>query len=201
MVSFSERIRKRAGNKGGFSLAETLLAVLILLLVSVIVATGMPAATNAYNKIVLGANARTMLSTAITALHDEIGTARDVKKVEGKEGITYFNASTGAKAQISLNEDYAIQIQDYMTLSDDLIHDTGAKKGEGHELVSGAGFTPRMYVTYKTIDYSDGIVSIEELKVCRSDNDYVLATFSDASDVFFKIRVISAGFDETETGD
>ena len=59
------KAKSKLKDSRGFSLAETLLAVLILLLVSVVVATGMPAVTNAYNKVVLGANAKTMLSTAV----------------------------------------------------------------------------------------------------------------------------------------
>ena len=49
---------KRIKNQSGFTLAETLLTVLILLLVSGIVATGMPAVQTAYEKIVISANAQ-----------------------------------------------------------------------------------------------------------------------------------------------
>jgi len=45
-------------SQAGFSLAETLVAILILLLVSVIVANGVPVAQNAYEKVVVGANAK-----------------------------------------------------------------------------------------------------------------------------------------------
>ena len=207
--------KKKLRARGGFTLAETLLAVLILLLVSVIVATGMPAATNAYNKVILGANAKTMLSTAVTALHDEIGTAWRVepgKKNNGTDDptkLSYFNASTGAKSTISLDTEgnNAIQVQDYQPLlkEDDLIHDkevTGFKTGAPRHLVSDS--TAGMYVTYTSIGYDDstGIVTIAGLKVCKNDADStVLAEFSgaDGKPKDFTIRVISKDLKEENT--
>ena len=183
-------------SRRGFTLAETLLAVLILLLVSAIVATGMPAAMNAYNKIVLGANAKVMLSTAITALHDEIGTAWKVVKTapESKE-LVYFNASTGAKSRISLDttDHNAIQVQDYLSLSGDLIHDVDYNKSTTRHLVadSNAG----MYVTYNEISFNavTGIVTINGLKVCKKSNGATLVEFAreNGASKDFTIRVIS----------
>lgn len=184
-------------SRRGFTLAETLLAVLILLLVSAIVVTGMPAATNAYNKIVLGANAKVMLSTAITALHDEIGTAwKVVKTAPGSKELVYFNASTGAKSKISLDDGKSIQVQDYLSLSGDLIHDNVSVQGRAHHLVadSKAG----MYVTYEKIRFDDetGIVSIEHLKVCKKESNGAGATLvefagENGASKDFTIRVIS----------
>lgn len=187
-------IKHKLREKRGFSLAETLLAVLILLLVSVVVATGMPAATNAYNKVILGANAKMMLSTAITALHDEIGTAWKVGKVEGdttNTKLAYFNASTGAKSELSLDNGKAIQIKDYLSLSGDLIHDASYTEGEAYHLV--ADEKAGMYVTYTQIGYSDGIVTIEGLKVKKDDGTTVLAQFADENGTAkdFTIRVLS----------
>ena len=205
--------KNKLGARGGFSLAETLLAVLILLLVSVIVATGMPAATNAYNKVILGANAKTMLSTAVTALHDEIGTAWKVEPGKKDDGtadstkLSYFNASTGAKSTISLDADgnNAIQIQDYLPLGSDLIHDEGVanfKTGEPRHLVADS--TAGMYVTYTSVSYeeSEGIVTIEGLKVCKNDADNtVLVQFSggNGAEKDFTIRVISKDLVEADT--
>ena len=190
----------KACNNGGFTLAETLLAVLILLLVSTIVATGMPAAVNAYNKVVLGANAKVMLSTAITALHDEIGTAWKVEPSSDNKSLTYFNASTGAKSTISLDANSIIQIQDYVSLTDDLIHDSTAKQGEAHHLVANANLG--MYVTYTEISYDEdkSLVTITKLRVCKKTNDTeetILASFSgeDGAPVDFTIRVLSEAKD------
>jgi len=191
MKNGTAKRKLKTGN--GFTLAETLLAVLILLLVSVIVATGMPAAVNAYNKIVLGANAKTMLSTAVTALHDEIGTAWKVESSADKQSLVYFNGSTGAKSKISLGDDRSIMIQGFIPLSDDLIHDV-AVSGDAYPLVSGERFTPKMYVTFSGIEYVDGIVTVSGLKVCKAGDNAELAEFEDGSGnpAELKIRVISA---------
>ena len=189
-------LTKKLSARGGFTLAETLLAVLILLLVSVVVATGMPAVTNAYNKVILGANAKVMLSTAITALHDEIGTAWDVKGIDG--GLSYFNASTGAKSELSRDsaDHNAIQIKDYVSLSNDLIHSTDYTPGAPRHLVPDA--TSGMYVTYTDISYveADGIVTVSGLKVCKKSDDSLLVEYTGENG--FTIRVISK--DAAETG-
>ena len=166
---------KRLKTQSGFTLAETLLAVLILLLVSVIVATGIPVARNAYEKVVLAANAQAMLSNAITNLRDELGTAWKVKK-ENATTVSYFNANTGAKAEISLatNGYPAIQIQDYIPLpEDDLIHtaSTGSTLAEGEPYHLVPDRNTSLYATYESIDIVNDIVKINGLKVCKqSDN-------------------------------
>lgn len=102
--------KKKLKNRGGFTLAETLLAVAILLLVSAIVATGMPAAKNAYEKVVLASNAEVLLSTAASALRDELGTAWNVQE-RTNGGVTYFSASTGTRTELTI--DGTIKIKEY----------------------------------------------------------------------------------------
>lgn len=197
-------LKRKFKDSRGFSLAETLLAVLILLLVSVVVATGMPAATNAYNKVILGANAKVMLSTVITALHDEIGTAWCVETDKSDTTkLTYFNASTGAKSELSLNGGKAIQVQDYLSLSDDLIHDEKIyTSGDAYDLVVDP--EGKMYATYTKISYDDaeGIVTIEGLKVVKAPDGAIdLAKYAgeDGQQADLKIRVISKDVAETGT--
>ena len=52
------KLRRRLSDSCGFTLAELLLVILILLLVSSVVAAGVPAAANAYQKVVDSANAQ-----------------------------------------------------------------------------------------------------------------------------------------------
>lgn len=66
-------------SNSGMTLAETLLAVLILLMVSSIVATGIPVAQNAYEKVILSSNAEMLLSTSLTALRGELSTAKHIR--------------------------------------------------------------------------------------------------------------------------
>ena len=57
--------KKRYCNTHGFTLGETLLAVLIMLLAASIMVSGIPAARAAYEKVVLSSNAEVLLSTAV----------------------------------------------------------------------------------------------------------------------------------------
>lgn len=192
--SADKLVKRKLRDKRGFSLAETLLAVLILLLVSVVVATGMPAATNAYNKVILGANAKVMLSTAITALHDELGTAWQVKPITG--GLTYFSASTGAKTNLTKGEDGKLWVEEYVSQSDDLIHDITEEKhkeehkDKGHLLVPDTN--SKMYVTCGGITYNEntGIATISDLKILKQDGTE-LAKYASDNGTNFNIRVIS----------
>ena len=94
------RITKKLKNRSGFSLAETLVAIIILLLVSAIVAEGVPVAQNAYDKVVVAANAKVMLSTAITALRNELATAQRITVKDNV--ITYYSTDRGAMSKIYL---------------------------------------------------------------------------------------------------
>ena len=110
------KIRKKLNSRVGFTLAETMLAVLILLLVSMIVANGMPVARTAYEKVVLTSNAETLLTTAVSALRNELGTAWKVEPRTGG-GVTYFNASTGSRSELYV-ESNTIKILDYAKATD-----------------------------------------------------------------------------------
>ena len=59
-------IKKKLNMQRGFSLAETLVVVLIILLVSSVIAAGMPAAQKAYNNVLVTADAQVYMSTALT---------------------------------------------------------------------------------------------------------------------------------------
>lgn len=135
----------RLKSQAGFTLAETLLAVLILLLVSGIVATGVPVAKNVYEKTIVAANAHVLLSTTVSALKDELGTAWDVDVKPGS--ITYFSADTGTKARLYLSDDKkTIMIQDYAEVDGLIITDGGI--GTSHPLVSDKTATDDLYVTF-----------------------------------------------------
>ena len=89
--------------KTGMTLAETLMAVLILLLVASVVTAGIPAATRAYMNAVDAANAYSLLSTTVNALRNEFSTAWGVK-VADAENVVYYSSKTGAKTKLSLTD-------------------------------------------------------------------------------------------------
>lgn len=181
-MKWMRKLKERAG----FTLAEMLLATLILLLVSSIVVAGIPAAKNAYEKVVLGSNAQILLSTTAAALRDELGTAWDVENVSPTE-LRYFSADTGAVSKLYIQEN-VIMLQEFAGLEDI----DGNKTGRVRPLVSEAAATSDLYVTYDSVSYDDsGIVIFSGLKVCRSSNDAVIAGMGDESDGALAIRVFS----------
>ena len=181
-MKWMRKLKERAG----FTLAEMLLATLILLLVSSIVVAGIPAAKNAYEKVVLGSNAQILLSTTAAALRDELGTAWDVKAGEGE--LRYFSADTGTVSRLYI-ENNMIMLQEYAGLEDI----DGNKTGRVRPLISEAAATSDLYVTYGSVSYDgqNGIVKFSDLKVCRSSNDAVIAGMGDESGGSLTIRVFS----------
>ena len=170
---------RKLNSRGGFTLAETLLAVLILLMVSVIVATGVPVAKNAYEKVVIAANAQVLLSTAVNTLRDELGTAWDVEVVEEGEPkttkIKYFCADTGARAEIYLNaeKDNTVYRTRFAQQTADMdvpgiSFDDGVR--QDGPLVSPQASTDRLRVKYDSVTMAGDVVTFEGLKVYLKDD-------------------------------
>ena len=106
----------------GFTLAETLLAVVILLLASSIVGAGMPAAVKAYRNAIDAANAQVLLSATVNALRSELTTARDVTVESDTNIIKYYSAQTGSRSKIYIESEEdgpdKIMLQPYDDLDD-----------------------------------------------------------------------------------
>ena len=162
---------RKVNSRGGFTLAETLLAVLILLMVSVIVATGVPVAKNAYEKVVVAANAQVLLSTAVNTLRDELGTAWDVEVVEEGETepkIKYFCADTGARAEIYLNAEKGTVYRKRFADMDEL--GISVATDQDGPLVSPQASTDRLRVKYDSVTMAGDVVTFEGLKVYLKDD-------------------------------
>ena len=163
--------KRKLKNRSGFTLAETLLAVLILLLVSGIVASGIPAAKNAYLKVIVGANAQALASTTVNALKDELTSAWDVQKcLDGS--ITYFSANTGARSKIFLESgsdgtSAVIKLQEYIGMGIALegVTEGALDRHEARPLVSDKAKTSDLYVTYDSVsvDATDDTVTFTNL--------------------------------------
>lgn len=175
------------GNEG-YTLAEVLMAVLIMLLVSSIVAAGIPVARNAYERVVLASNGEVVLSTTITALRNELGTAQKIEVNTANDEIVYYNPARGTTARIyfgpyTTSKDITIQtimIQHYYS-KDSLSKGTGAVP-----LISEKSATADLYVACSKVTYKDGIVTFENLSVDRQSGDTGVASRESIS-----IRVIS----------
>ena len=168
----------KAGRKlnmtAGFTLVEMLTAILILLMVSSVVAAGIPAAINAYEKVVIASNAEVLLSTTITALRNELGTADEVTVLNADgsnadpapgEGISYRSSATGAKAKLHLDPvesgktEKTIKLKRYAEVAD----------SEEVWLISRQASTADLYVTYDSVSYDKdtGVVTFSNLRVMR----------------------------------
>lgn len=167
------KARKKLNNRSGFTLAETLLAVLILLLVSGIVATGVPAAKNAYLKVVVGSNAQALLSTTAAALRDELGSAWSVKN-EGTDIVSYYSSDTGAISELDCSGDN-IQLREYVTVTG-FNEGAGSYEGQAHPLVSKKAATKDLKVSCH-IHYNEasGVVEVTDLVVKNTENTELAA--------------------------
>lgn len=94
--------KNKLQSKHGFSLVEMLTAVLILALMLSFLGGGIVVVKNAYENITLKAEARTLLSTAITSISTELQQAKDIQNKVGTNGtyISFYN--TGREYRMSL---------------------------------------------------------------------------------------------------
>ena len=168
-------IKKIKQNQSGFSLAETLMAVLILLMVSEVVAVGIPSAASALSKIVDASNAQLLLSTTITKLRDELSTARvnDTDNIVCSAASIQFVDGSGILCEIRCvteGDAKGIYIKEGTTDERLLISNAAANKNLHAECTFG---------------YDKGIVTISGLKILKDDKEIV-------RERIVKINVIAA---------
>lgn len=181
-------MKRKLNNQSGFSLAETLLTILILMLVSVIVANGVPVARDAYEKVVIGANAKVLLSTAVSAMRDELATAREIK-VNGTT-ITYFSADRGAISKLSIEGSPSeIMLKEYIK-KDPLTEALTDNMAKPRYLVPKSAATGDLYVKYGQVELKTQYIEIKGLGVYRASKpDAAMAS----TDLKIRLLVPSAG--------
>ena len=186
-------------NRGGFTLAETLIAVLILTMVAGIVAGGIPAARNALDKAVDTSHSQLLLSTTMTSLRNELATASSItcaSETVNEDGsvaedpaarkiISYVDSS-GAVCTLQ-SEDDGIYVE--KEASPDISSGVNHPRIPHRLLVSEQAATKNLYAAFTSASYNNGIVKIEGLKVCKKQGDSELV-LSDLGDVAFEIEVI-----------
>ena len=171
-------------DSGAFTLAEALVATIILLLVSVIMITGIPAAINAYNNVVIASNSEALLST-MSALRNELATAKDIR-VESDQEISYYNPAISARSKIRCSGT-DIMLQRYAV--DETLGNEGSDEVR---LVSEAASDKdkQLHIVFDEVQYDSdsGVVTFSSLNVNRKDN-----TPTNTGAPVYSIRVISEG--------
>lgn len=165
-----KRIKTRLARKKGFTLAETLLAILILLMVTAVVAAGIPVAANAYERVVMASNAQLLLSTTMTRMRDELGTATNI--TVGADNVTIsYTADTGRNKSIHFapGSKEGIKLTEY---ADAAVGDDNYE----HLLVTAQAATQSLYATYDGVTYEGkGILKVENLQVKKKSDNSVIA--------------------------
>ncbi len=179
-----KKLRKKLSDNIGFSLAETLVAVLILLMVSAVVAEGIPAAANAYRKAVDAANAHVLLSTTVNALRGELSTARDLKPedlkitIDGKEetytGVSFWSAEIGSRSMLCFKDDTIILLE-YIdrdtTVLDPGVTIAGARKRDLVPQAARGGIAKdnSLKISGKIDSVTGNSVSVKDLQVKKGE--------------------------------
>lgn len=195
MKGFSARAVNRIKSSRAFTLAEALVAVIILLLVTAIVAAGIPAAARAYDRVVVASNAHVLLSTSMSSLRNELLTAKNVE-TEDDKSIIYYNESLGTESKIySDPADGKIMIKRYA--ASEII--SGAKDSQPEQLVSeeASDKDKGLYATFDTVSYDPEkqIITFHDLVVKDKNGNDTSATRS-----AYSIRVISSNGDVYSSG-
>ena len=170
---------KKWRDSAGFTLGEMLLAVMILLMVSIIVATGIPAAKNAYERVVLASNAEMLLSTTISTLRSELSAVGELKVASGTD-IVYYNKTNDARSRIWVDQSdadsgpNAIKYQRFYSSSNDVL--ATMEPSAEVDLLPPDTSTPDLYVTYRTVSYSNHVLTFEDLSVNRRSGAKGLAS-------------------------
>lgn len=179
------KIRRILVSEAGFSITETLVAMLIMLMVSSIVVGGIPVAQRAYQKVTEGANAQVLLSTTITELRNELGLASDVS-IDGTT-VTYRSGANGAARKLTVDASKGIMLQ---TVSVEEF--TGIPVSNPGTSVTTPTPTPRLLVTneaaaknlvvrYESVEKGTGIITFKKLTVRRSSSTQDLISLDELS--------------------
>lgn len=167
--------RKLTGRKG-FTLGETMVAILILLLATGVIAGAIPAASRAYIKAVDTANAQVLLSTAVTVLRDELSTASEIslppdENTGNKITIQYKSNNNGWSRIVCTQSGDKAGIEIWYKKSEEEEYQFNRK------LVSDKASTGNLYVTIgSAATTSADVISITGISVKLKGNDTVQAS-------------------------
>ena len=188
-----KNVIKKIKSKLGFTLSETLMTVLILLMVSAVVAEGIPAAVTAFGKAVDAANAQVALSTTVNALRNELSTAWDLKVADDSTSVQFYSSDTGARSRLYKDEDI-IMVQDFLQYGSDEPVDGVVPRN----LVSEAAVTKNLMVTFSTVSWTDekkDVLDFKNVTVKKGTTELV-----SVDDVYIRMLTKSLTIPESVSG-
>ena len=169
-------IINRLKANAGFTLAETLVTILILLMVTSVVAGGIPSAVTAYSKAVDAANAQVLISTTVNALRGELSTAKDVH-LNGND-VIYISPDTGSKTKLYLaSDDHTIMVQDFLKYDETVRQTQDEKPVEARKLVSDKTVTDTLQISYSSVNWNTDdkkeVLQFNGITVTKDDTEIV----------------------------
>lgn len=173
-------------NSKGFTLSETLVTVLIMVMVFSVVAAGIPVAISVLNKIIDTANAQLLMSTTMIRLRDELGKAENVT-ISGT--AISFMSSDGTRRTIDYVPENKATAENPAGIH--LKQTSGLDDGTQLDflLVSNAAANKNLHMTYEIKEaYSGGVLTISNLTVLKGSkklftvDDYKIRVLSDVSE-------------------
>lgn len=183
MTKVNRTIGVRLKSQRGFSLMETLAVILVMTLVGIMMATGIPAAQKSYTGAMDGANAESVLFTTVEQLRSKLSVAAKTvdpnqkSEAEGKVICSYEDVESGVYTSIVQKPD-GLYIDRW----------SGIDEGEtpkSERLIPAAlerGASERLIVQFKSDggagidrDPSTGMFTISGLEVVRDGETAPLA--------------------------
>ena len=152
---------KKIKNKKGFTLSELLVAIIVLSLMTVMLATGAGLAARSYRTLTDESNAQVLVSTFASMLRNELSNAKDVELSDGVytyqkgESNSLMGMKTDSKNQVMIGE-----------------------LGNEKVLISNVTATNDLYVSVESIEYSDAekLFSVKGIAARRKSDDEVISS-------------------------
>lgn len=165
------KMKKRKNS--GFSLAEVLVAILIMAMVTTVVAGSIPSAINAYRKVTKAANAQLLMSTTVNTLRGWLDQAEieEIKNEVGSDETTQnnttikFHSAGIGECRISVEED-GIYIEEYMD-SPKVNNTTFGKR----LLVAKSSGGGDLFPVYSGATYNSGTGVLSVTGICVMDKE------------------------------
>ena len=150
---------KEIKNKNkGFTLTESLISCLIVVLLSALAAGSISTASNAYFGVVDRANASTLLSTTLSEFRNELSSATNVEIEENT--IIYRSGRSGNKSIIKNSANKSgIVVSEYVDTTSTF----------DRLLVTSQAATSNLHCEYESVTYENGVINIKNVTVLKND--------------------------------